>query len=356
MEIHQLLSGMHPGDAISNHALALRGRLRSWGHDSEIYSVDISKSLIHDCRDYHEFHPRSDVLTIYHYALGSEELTRLFVQNPGKRVLIYHNITPHHYVEKYNKDLGVACREGRAALAELREATDLAVGDSEFNCRELAEHGFHAPRVLPLLIDFQESEATLPCPKIMRRLDDTWANFLFVGRVSPHKCQQDVVRVFAHYNCRIDRRSRLLIVGGWRHMDGYVSELKAIARSLGIEDHVFFTGHVRPNELAAYYRAADVFLCMSEHEGVCVPLLEAMAYHVPVIAYAAAAVPETLGEAGVLVTRKEHGLIAELAHLLISDKELRKRVVRRQRRRLADFQPEPIVERFRSIIEEVLPA
>jgi glycosyltransferase involved in cell wall biosynthesis len=293
---------------------------------------------------------------IYHYSIGSDKLTELFLQSPGKRLLIYHNITPHPFLEPYNADLTLACKAGRQALRELAGAVDMALADSPYNCRELAEHGFCNPRVLPLLLDFRQWDATAPASEILNRFADDWRHFLFVGRLSPNKRQDDVIRVFARYNRRIEPRSRLLLVGSWRYLENYLQELQELASSLGVLDHVFFLGHVRQDELRAYYRLADIFLCMSEHEGFCVPLLEAMHHDVPVLAYAAAAVPETLGRAGILVGRKDHAAIAELAHLMIADQDLRDRVVRGQAQRLADFRPEPIVHEFRSTIEELVQA
>jgi glycosyltransferase involved in cell wall biosynthesis len=356
MEIHQLLPGMHPGDAISNYALVLRDLMRSWGHSSEIFAKDLAGEFQGDCRRSRDFCTGSDSLTIYHYSLGCEELTQQYLTHRGKRALIYHNITPHHLVAHYNRDLAAACAAGRRSLANLRPATHLAMGDSPYNCRELADHGFRDPRVLPLLIDLAGLVGTEPCPRILRRFSDGWTHFLFVGRISPHKRQDDLLRVFAEYQCRIDPRSRLVLVGSWRFMENYLSDLRNLAHELAIEDHVFFTGHVPPNELAAYYRVADLFLCMSEHEGLCVPLLEAMVHDVPIIAYAAAAVPDTLGKAGLLIGRKDYPVLAELAHLVIEDQDLRRRILHHQRRRLADFRPEPIVQRFRSYLDELIQA
>src|SRR5437879_4845597 len=119
MEIHQLLPGLHPGDAISNEALALKRLLRSWGYHSEIYSRDIAYEVRQECLHHREFRPRENCLTIYHYGLGCEEMTRLFLDSPGKRLLIYHNITPHHYLESYNEALWLACKKGREALPDL---------------------------------------------------------------------------------------------------------------------------------------------------------------------------------------------------------------------------------------------
>lgn len=352
--IHQLLPGFSYGDAISNHALALRRLLTAWGYHSEIYAQFIHPKVANKCRSFEDFEPAAQGVTIYHYSIGADALTERFLHSPGKRVLIYHNITPHQFFAAYSDEDYRDTKKGRAVLAELRSAVDLVLADSAYNCQELAALGFHQPRELPILIDFQRFKTTPPCPLTLRRFADDWTNFLFVGRIVPSKRQDDVIRAFAHYNRWIDRRSRLLLVGPVGGMTSYLADLQQLAREHEIEDHLHFTGHVRFRELVAYYTVADVFLCLSEHEGFCVPLVEAMYHDIPILAYATTAIPHTLGQAGVLVRQKDLGQIAEMAHLLSSDRQLRARVVAQQRERLADFQPRPIAAQFKAYLAELL--
>jgi glycosyltransferase involved in cell wall biosynthesis len=356
MEIHQLLAGLHPGDAISNHALALRDLLRSWGHTSNIYARDISRTLTSECLHFSLFQPHANTIAIYHYSMDFDAVTDLFLRFPGQRMFIYHNITPHHYLQPHNAGVARACENGRARLRELNRSADVVLGDSEFNCAELSEHGFPNPRVLPIFVDFERLDTTSPCPRTLQRFQDGWHNLLFVGRLSPNKCQDDVIRAFARYNRFIARRSRLLLVGTWRGMERYRDELQTLVRQLDVQDYVVFTGHVAQEELTAYYRSADLFLCMSEHEGFCVPVLEAMHFDVPVLAYSAAAVPGTLGGSGVLATRKDYAQIAEMAHLLITDSTLHDAVVREQGKRTADFRPAFVAQQFRSYLDELVAA
>jgi glycosyltransferase involved in cell wall biosynthesis len=353
MEIHQLSSGFGYGDAISNHALALRALLRSWGYTSEIYARWIEAKVAPQCRRIQDYAPTPGSIAIYHYSIGADEVSRRFLDHPGKRMLIYHNITPHQFFERYSKRQVELTRTGRELLGSFAPHVDLALGDSTFNCAELAERGFTNPRVLPLLIDFEHLAHTRPCPATLGRYNDDWINFLFVGRVAPNKCQEDVIRAFAHYSRWIKRRSRLFLVGHWLGMDQYHAELRAFVESLGVRDQVVFAGHVELSELVAFYRLADVFLCMSEHEGFCVPLLEALHFDVPVLAYAATAVPDTLGDSGILFTRKDIPIVAETAHLLATDRDLREAILRRQRSRLEAFQPQPVALRFQSYIAEL---
>jgi glycosyltransferase involved in cell wall biosynthesis len=356
MEIHQLSAGFAPGDAISSHALALRDLLRSWGHTSHIYARYVENAVAHECRPIEAFLPGPDSIAIYHYSIGAEEVSSRFLRSPGKRILIYHNITPHTFFAPYSPAQYELTRKGRAALKDLSDRVDLAVGDSAFNCAELAENGFRNPRVLPLLLDLDGLTRTAPSRLTLRRYEDDWTNVLFVGRIAPNKRQDDVIGAFAHYNRRINRRSRLFLVGHWQGMENYLADLREEVRDAGVADHVVFTGSVDRATLAALYRLADVFVCLSEHEGFCVPLLEAFHFDVPVLAYAAAAVPDTMGDAGVLVTRKDYPVLAEVVHLLASDAWLRTRVLRRQHERLDDFRPGRVAAQFQQCIADVLAA
>jgi glycosyltransferase involved in cell wall biosynthesis len=354
MAIHQLLPGFCYGDAISNHAMALKRLLRSWGYPSEIYARLIHPKVADQCRPFRDFKPDAQTVTIYHYSIGAAELTERFLDSPGKRMLIYHNITPPAFFAPYSDEDYQDTKKGREVLGEFRTAVDMVLADSEYNCQELAELGFQDPRPLPILVDFRRFQTTPPCPLVLRQFADDWTNFLFVGRIAPNKRHDDVIRAFVHYNRFINRRSRLLLVGSFGGMEGYLADLQQLARFHEIEDHLIFAGHVRFRELLAYYAVADLFLCMSEHEGFCVPLVEAMYHDIPILAYQATAIPDTLGEAGVLVRQKNFAQIAEMAHLLVSDRALRAQVLARQRARVACFQPERIAARFRTYLSELL--
>jgi glycosyltransferase involved in cell wall biosynthesis len=356
MEIHQLLPNFVPGDAISNHARTLRQLLRSWGFDSEIYAHFVHPDVADDCRPLQEFPAGSSRAVLYHYSTASSEASRALLAAKGKRALLYHNITPAYFYAPYCDSVYAVLRAARAKLGQFRNVLDMTLGVSPYNCAELAAAGYPNPRLLPLLIEFERLASAPPCPAILRRFDDGWKNFLFVGRLAPHKRQEDVIRAFACYNRLVNRRSRLVLVGTAGGLERYSFHLREVVKSLEMEDYVVFAGYARLAELVAYYRLAHLFLCMSEHEGFCVPLLEAMHHRVPIIAYAATGVPDTLGSAGILIRDKDYPMIAEMAALLLEDEELRGRVLDRQQKRLADFSGAPIALRFRQYVEELLAA
>ena len=175
---------------------------------------------------------------------------------------------------------------------------------------------------------------------------------MFVGRLSPNKRFEDIILTFYHIKKFVRPDARLLLVGSVQKMTPYFEFLQALVSRLGLSD-VVFTGHVSTSQLVAYYQCASVYLSMSEHEGFCVPLLECMHFGVPVVAYKAAAVPETLGGSGILVTDKNYVAVAELVGLLVEDGGLRDQVVARQRERLCDFLPEKVEPRVEELLREL---
>lgn len=352
--IHQLLPNLSYGDAISNHALALQRLLRSWGHESEIYAQYVHEKMAGRCRRLDELRTDDRSITLYHHSIGSIEVTALYRSMKGRRAMIYHNITPHHFFAPYRTRHHDLCRMGREELASFRDGVDMVLADSAYNGSELEALGFPRAHVLPILVDFDRLDETAPDFTAVSGLGDDWTCFLFVGRISPNKRQEDVIRAFGWYHRFINRRSRLFLVGDHGGMGAYLQDLREVVASLDLDGQVMFSGRTSLGELLGYYRRADLFLCMSEHEGFCVPLLEAMHHDIPILAYASSAVPETLGEAGVLLTGKDMPVAAEMAHLMTSDGPLREKILAGQRRRLEDFKQEAVGKLFRSYIDQLL--
>lgn len=324
------------GDAIGNEALYIQSILRELGFDSMIFAESTDSAMSGRARPLEEFEAVSspENVLILHFSIGSRTGS-LVSRLADKLVLIYHNITPAHWFAPYSRKVVTQCLKGRSELAKLKARTSLALGVSEFNRKELQNLGFERTDVLPLLFD-RDRLSVSPHPVMVEMYDDDMTNFLFVGRVIPNKRLEDVMKIVKCYQSFIDRKCRLIFVGQWRDFESYYERLIAFSDRLELR-HIDFPGHVSTEELVAFYRVADVFLCMSEHEGFCAPLLEAFQMGVPVIAYDAAAVAETLGGAGILVHEKRFDEIAELANLLVRDAEFRERVVESQHRALDDI-------------------
>jgi len=351
--IDQVLAGISPGDAISDEVLAMQRALRSWGFESGVYAEHIHPDLVNQVQPLSALgEPRGkQLLLIYHYGIGSGATVR--VRQLGcKVVLVYHNVTPPHLVLPFEPRLAALLELGRAELPLLVPHTVLALGDSDFNRKELEKAGFRCTGVLPLLLDFSRY-AVAPDLRVLEQFRENHVNFIFVGRIVGNKKQEDLIRLFAYYQQVIQPQSRLFLIGTHGGWEGYYRYLQRLVARLGVRD-VHFTGYVTQSQLAAYYKLAHVFISMSEHEGFFVPALESMYYRVPVLAYAAGAVPETLGEAGVLFRAKEIPVITEMAHLLATDEVLRQRVIAAQERRLTAFQAARTLEMFADYVREAL--
>lgn len=333
-KLHQFVIGATPGDAITDHAFLIQRWLREDGFDSEIYAESIHPSLVGKVKLYREYrssHPGE--LVILHHSIGSDLVEHLF-QRDLRFLVIYHNITPSAFFQPADPALVAQMQRGREQLKHLRERTVLALGDSSFNEAELREAGFVRTGVLPLPIDPSQYELE-PDPDLMNCYRDTGPRLLFVGRLVPNKKQEDLIKLLYFYR-RIEPSARLFLVGApW--VPAYAEWLKELAEELGLGGAVVFTGQVSQQDLVTYYRLANVYVSMSEHEGFGKPLIEAMYLGVPVVAYAAAAVPETLGGAGVLFHYKDYEILAELIDIVIKEKRIRQRIIQKQRERVSLF-------------------
>ena len=346
------MPGFLYGDALGNQAVRIRELLRSWGFRSQVYAQFRDRRLNDPGQDYRHYRGDPSDLIIFHYSIGSP-LTEFVRQLPGQVVPYYHNITPAGFLRGYNEPMADLLEQGRRELALFRDAP-LALAASEYNRREMLELGYRHVEVLPYFVTFEGLWASAASPagrEIVTRYKDGAVNLLFVGRLAPNKRQDDLIRAFSAFHHLINPRSRLLLVGSEANAPGYLFELQALAAALNLDQHVHLPGAVGLREgLGGYYQAANVFLCLSEHEGFCIPLVEAMAFDLPVIAYRSTGVPYALGGAGVLLDTKRYDLIAELIDLLVRDDIVRRRLLAGQRRRLDDLAPNQVAEKLRATI------
>ena len=343
--VDQALPTFSYGDAIGNHVLALRAILRRAGHASEIFTLACHPRVRSEARLWREYPAAGEPgrVLVMHFSIGSP-MAGQFARVAARRVLIYHNVTPAGFARGVNRRMERECREGREQLAQLAAATELAIGDSEYNRLELEELGYRRTAVVPILVDLPAHDAQPPVRELLRRWGDGRTNILHVGRLAPNKRIDDLVRAFHVYR-RLDPGSRLFLVGTDSGLENYASAVRDLVAGLGTPD-VHFVGHVDFRELCTWYRLADLYLTMSEHEGFCVPLLEAMHFGVPIVAYASTAVPWTLGGAGLLVREKRWGEVAELMRLAVADRGVRAHLVAAGKERLAAFGPRRIEEAF----------
>ncbi len=335
--INQWVPAAHQGDAVGDSARRVRGLLRERGHVSDVYALTIDDGLGGDIRPFSDPDARRADATILHFAVPSP-MTEAFASLPHQRVLQYHNITPPSFFAPYDAEIFRITTRGREELASLVGRTDVALGDSEFNRRELEALGFDHTGVMPIVVDVGRLEHAERLPAMERVLNDGLANILFVGRIVPNKCLEDHIRLAEHYKRYVDTEYRFIFVGRTDAVPRYYAAIRELIAAYEMPaDRFLFPGQVSSDELVAYYRTAHAYLSLSEHEGFCVPLVEAMASDVPILAYRAAAVPETLGGAGVSFAPKDLECAAELLGMVVYDEELRTRVMAGQRRRLGAF-------------------
>jgi glycosyltransferase involved in cell wall biosynthesis len=337
MVINQWVPAAHRGDAIGDSARRVRDLLRAMGHESDLFAITIDDELKGDVRPFSDPAARAGDLTIFHFALPSP-MTEAFSKVSGFRVLQYHNVTPARFFAPYDPALFRLATLGRRELARLVPSVDVALGDSDYNRQELESLGFQRTGVFPIAVDLSRITRPVSRPALEKAFDDRYVNFLFVGRIAPNKMIEDHIRLAEHYKRYVDAYYRFIFVGRYDVVPRYYATIRALMTEYRLLNERFiFTGPVSDDELAVCYRRAAVYVSLSEHEGFCVPLLEAMAADVPILAYAAGAVPDTLGGAGVQFAPKDLEYAAELLGMLAFDDDLREQVIEGQRRRLADF-------------------
>jgi len=338
MVVNQWVPAAHKGDAIGDSARRVRDLLRELGHESEIYALTIDDDLRGEIRPFADAGARRGDLTILHFAMVSP-LTPEFARLPGGRVLQYHNVTPAHFFAAYDANIFRLTALSREDLKTLVGHTDVALGDSEYNRQELEDYGFSNTGVFPIAIDIDRITKAPRRPALEEVLrTDGFLNFLFVGRIAPNKKIEDHIKLAEHYKRYVDESYRFIFVGRTDAVPNYFNTVQALLAEYKMPPGRFlFPGAVPDEDLAAYYRMSSVYISLSEHEGFCVPLLEAMAADVPVLAYASTAVPDTLGGAGVQFSPKDLEFASELLGELAYDDSLRTQVIAGQRRRLADF-------------------
>jgi glycosyltransferase involved in cell wall biosynthesis len=349
LNVHQMGSVLCYGDAVTNHIVEIDRRLSGWGCATRIFGSNIDAAPVDKAQldiEYEPFLRNTDDLLIYHYSAYCENHV-LFQRSRNRKVLIYHNITPAEFFRPYDTAYERLCSRGRQVLP--------ALGDSEYNRQELVDAGFAAEQtgVLPLFLGVDGLTKTPRNEDLFERLTGGDAtNILFVGKVAPNKAFEDLIKIFFHYHRYLNPDSRLILVGA-RFLPLYDRQLGQLVDNLGLANSVLFTDRIPLGDLKTYYEAADLFLCTSQHEGFCVPLLEAMYFQLPILARATTAVPHTLGQAGIRFHRLEYPVLAETLQLLIEDQSLRGQIISTEQQRLHDFAPAQVEVRLRDHLQAV---
>jgi len=350
--VHQFVPKLEPG-AVGAHMLEAQRVLKAAGHESEIFAMEIDPRWSDrglPLSDYGSRVPRraSDVI-IYQYAIGSPlaDIARTF---PGVLVVNSHTQTPPELIGGWEPGARAGVALGLHQLTELGPASRLGIAVSAHNAAEMKAAGFSDVAVVPVLTRksyFGVGTSSSRCQP------ESGAQWLFVGRLAPNKMQHRIVQALAWYRAAYDADAQLQLIGSGEN-GRYGRALRRYIRDLELDDVVSLTGSIDNASLVEAFSTADVFVCLSEHEGFCVPLLEAMQAELPIVARATSAIPETVGGAGVLLDTSRPSIVAAAVHRVIADSELRERLIVAGRARAEAFAPERVAEAFLAALEPVL--
>jgi len=356
--VHQILPSLHVADASGAHTLHARDALRAAGFASEVFVEHVDQALAAEARHVDELDahvvPNRTVL-LYQLAVGSPVVDRL-LQRPEPLVVNYHNLTPASFFWRWAPDWLDAVASGREQLHRLAPRVVHAIAVSRFNERDLLAAGYRSTSVVPPFVDVGAASPDARRQPADRSTDGTkgpaprshdpgGTRWLFVGKLLPHKAAHDVVKALAAYRRAYDPAASLVLAGG-HPVASYAAAVEGYARALGLDDAVRLAGSVSSEELEDLYATADVFVCLSNHEGFCFPVLEAMARRLPVVAYDAGAVADTVGGAGIVLSDKAPGRVAAAVRRVHDDGALRARLLAAGLDRLAAFDLERTKARF----------
>jgi glycosyltransferase involved in cell wall biosynthesis len=346
LKIHQIIEALDYGDAVSNHAIDLSKQLTELGFQNSIYSKYVHEKVNNFRLPIEELQTEKDDVLLFHFS-GKTSMFDVIRKQKCKKILLYHNITPHYFFQGMEPHY-THCFEGRKQLKEIAGLFDMYLGDSEYNVKELEQVGCSQTRVLPISVDLK-----IKGDRKQYTIKKKGRKFLFVGRVAPNKKHEDIMRIFEYYYQYIDRDSTLYFVGNYQDYLPYYNKLVSYKNTLQSSDKIIFTGKVSSEEVHYHYSTADVFICMSEHEGFCVPLLESMSYGIPTFAYDSGAIRSTMQNAGVIITKKMHEEIAELVDVILNDTQLTQEIIDQQYEHLSFFSREKALKNLEQIIQEV---
>ena len=355
MKLLQLVHTLNYGDAISGEAITMKRLAAEAGFDSQILSVHAHDRVMSETtllRNYRATKNDQPTLMLLHYSIASP-LNDLYLDSSSEfRASIYHNLTPERFYLGYNARVVKDLRRASEDLKKVLHGSDVVIADSNYNAQELHRFGATSVSVLPLLIDSAKwgIPANAGIAGILR--GHGGPNFLHVGRTAPNKSVEDIIKAFYFYHHKIDRTAKLWLIGSDIDNEIYSFELRRLIAELQLRDAVNFVGAVADCELRAFYENSTAYLAMSEHEGFCVPLIEAMHFGLPVIAFGSTAVADTVGNGGIILQRKAPAETAELLHLLVTDTALRSSLQERGRARASEFGLQQFLPKFEATVLE----
>jgi len=343
--IHQFLPVLARNDAIGETVLRMKNLIEEWGFDSGIYVEKPIEQTSNLTKHYSKYKEKQTDLIIYHHSIGSE-LAEFTSNLHIPKVLFYHNVTPPHFFEPYSKTIATELYNGRKQTQTLAKFFDYAMAVSGHNRFELHRLGYK--KVLPMqyFMNLERFNVMQIRKDIERKYQNT-TKIIFVGRRSPNKKIEDIIKVFAYFKI-FNPNSKLFVLGGSWSVERYANTLNHLLDLLHIRDDVIFINELTDEELATYYKISDVFLCMSEHEGFCIPLIESAYFGIPIVAYNSTAVADTLGGTGILVNHKRYPEISQMIELIIKNPQFKESIICDQKERLKFFNEKNAVDTFKN--------
>lgn len=351
--IIQIVSSLNYGDAVGNDVMAIDRALAEEGYITGIFAQHIHRRIPFGKAYTLDRLPKltEEDIIIYHFA-SQDDYVEVIKKMPCKLILRYHNITPPKFFHGYDDNAEKVTSAGLEQVKSLRDRVDYGMIVSEFNKRDLIGMGYKCPmNIVPILIPFKDYDRK-PNEDVLNKYADGVTNILFVGRMAPNKKVEDVIISYACYKKKYNANSRLFLVGNFSQEDKYYQYLESVIKKEMVED-VIFPGHIGFDEILSYYKIADVFLCMSEHEGFCVPLIEAMKFSVPIVAYDSSAIPDTLAGGGILVEDKSYDNVAEKIDEIVNNKNLIEDIKEKQRQKLLSLSYEEVKKKVLACISNI---
>lgn len=349
MRIIQVMDAIDFGDGVSNSVINTYKYLKNMGYKTQIFSKWHNERVQEYFNPIEKLFPDKEDIILYHYS-GYSHIADILTNYNCKKVLIYHNITPDKFFTN-NSNAYLNSKKGLEQLKLIIKDIDVFVADSEFNKQDLLELGVGDCDVLPIVIDFEHMNKCEIDKELFEKYKDINI-ILFTGRVAQNKKHEDIIDIFEYYYNYINDKILLFLVGNNEYSQEYTQALMDKLEKLNCKNNVVFTGKVSESQLYTYYRVANVFLCMSEHEGFCIPLIEAMNFEIPIIAFDSCAVPYTIEDSGVLVKEKKIADIAELIDILIGNIEIRNEIISKQNTRVENLKEIAIKQILKSLIEK----
>lgn len=352
MRVIQVLDALDFGDGVGNDVLRLQELLTELGIKNQIYSKWWDERVKKYTTDIVHYHPQAEDLVLFHFS-GKSYILDQVKRYPCPCVVRYHNITPPEFFLFDNPQAYIACTEGIQQIQDNIHFFDGFWADSAFNGKDLIRYGARrdAVNILPIVVDYQQMKEFSYNRKLLEQLQQDGPYVISVGRVAPNKKQEDILDVFENYFRYHDRQIKLYLIGNTDQSNTYMQKLLHKLEYMSGKERVVFTGKISEKDLYTYYRGASAFICMSEHEGFCIPLLEAQYFDVPVIGYDSCAVPDTMGKSGVLIHKKNPALTACILDSVLHDMKLRSLILKNQRENILKYQKETIKKKLKELLK-----